>query len=88
MGTLTGNTSLTLSEQQSGGILGTIYLALFDEFGQIVGNDGSSTVSIAIEGYHGSDDYTPVLSGTTTATVYKGVVIFTDLEFTAEPGVT
>ena len=39
--TLIGSTSLTLDNQQSGGQLQNIYLALYDEFDQIVGSDSA-----------------------------------------------
>ena len=86
LGTLSGTTSLTLSSQQSGGSLGDIYLALVDEFDQIVGSDSSSTVTIAISGTHTGATYTPTITGTTSLTFSNGVVNYGDLTFTAEPG--
>ena len=86
LGTLSGTTSLTLSTQQSGGSLGNIYLALVDEFDQIVGSDSSSTVTIGITGTHSDATYTPTLTGTTSQIFKNGVVNFDDLKFTAQPG--
>jgi hypothetical protein len=40
---VSGTTSLTLSNQQSGGSIPTLHVALLDEFGQIVGSDSTST---------------------------------------------
>lgn len=86
LGTLTGDTSLTLTSQQSGGTIENIYLALYDEFGQIVMSDFTSTISLSISGNHAGDTYTPTLTGTTSVTVTNGVVEFDGLTFTAEPG--
>ena len=83
--TLIGSTSLTLENQQSGSQLQNIYLALTDEFDQIVGSDSASIVRIGLLGNHENDTYTPLLTGTNTMTVSKGVVKFDTIQFTAEP---
>lgn len=87
LGDLSGSTSLTLSEQQSGGSIETIYLALVDEFDQIVGYDSSSTVTLAITGDHSDATYTPTITGSTTLTIENGVISFEGMTFTAEPGI-
>ena len=86
--TISGSTSLALENQQSGGQIQDIYLALYDEFDQIVGSDSVSTVSIALINDHSGDTYSPLLTGSTTVTVSKGVVKFDTLQFTAEPNTT
>ena len=83
---LSGTTSITLSSQQSGGSLPEIHVALKDEFGQILGSDSTSTVTIAISGNYAGSSYTPTLTGTLTKSVTKGVVKFTGITFTAQPG--
>ena len=83
--TLNGSTSLTLSDQQSGGQIQDIYLALYDEFDQIVGSDNTSTVTLALINDHSNDTYTPLLTGSTTVTIQKGVVKFDTVQFTAQP---
>ena len=88
LGTLSGTDTITLTDQQSGGSIDTIYLALVDKFDQYVGSDSSSTVTISITSSTTNETYTPVLSGTTTQTASKGMFVFDDLTFTAEPGRT
>ena len=83
--TLSGSTSLALSDQQSGGQIQAIYLALFDEFDQIVGSDSTSTVTIAFSNDYSNETYTPSITGSTTVTVQKGVVKFDTIRLTAEP---
>jgi hypothetical protein len=82
--TLSGTTSLTLSSQQSGGTLPTIYLSLVDQYGQIVGSDSSSTATLSLVSTTGT--YTPTLTGTVTQTANNGVFKFEGITFTAEPG--
>lgn len=85
--TTSGSTSLSISNQQSGGILDDMYLALVDEFGQIVSSDSSSTATISVTSDNSeSQTYTPTLTGATTITATNGVFKFTGLTFTAEPG--
>jgi predicted outer membrane repeat protein len=87
-GTLDGADSISLTYQQSGSSLPTIYLALVDEFGQYVGSDSTSTATIGIESSTSNETYTPVLSGTVSQTAINGMYKFSDLKFTAEPGRT
>ena len=86
--TASGSTSASLTNQQSGGSIGTIYVALVDEFGQVVGSDSSATATLSIVGSHSGETYTPTLTGTTTVTALNGAFKFTDITFTAEPGVS
>lgn len=74
-----------MSDQQSGGTIPTIYLALVDEFDQYVGSDSSSTATIYITSSTSGQTYTPVLTGTTTHTASKGMFKFESITFTAEP---
>ena len=86
--TASGTTSVALSNQQSGGSIGTIYVALVDQYGNVVSSDSSSTATLSIVGSHSGATYTPTLTGTTTVTSSNGAFKFTDITFTAEPGVT
>jgi hypothetical protein len=88
MATASGNTSYSASNQTSGGVLDTIWMALVDQFGQVVGSDSTSTATLSIVGNHSSDTYTPILTGTSTVTASNGAFEFIDITFTAEPGTT
>ena len=77
-----------MTEQQSGGTLPVIYLALVDEFGQYVGHDNSSTTTIQVISPTVNETYTPILSGVTSKTASKGMFKFESITFTAEPGRT
>lgn len=87
LASVVGTTSLSLTEQKSGGTVPTIYIALKDSNGQVVGSDSTSKVTIALVS-SGGTSYTPILLGTTTKTVVNGVAVFDDLTFTSEPGQT
>ena len=76
----------SVSDQQSGAQMSPIYLALFDEFGQIVGSDSTSTVTISIDTTNVPGDYSPTLTGVTTVTAVNGLIKFENLVFTAHPG--
>ena len=43
-----GQTTSSLTGQQSGGSIPTMYFALLDIYGQIVGTDDSSTITVAV----------------------------------------
>ena len=86
--TLSGTDSITLTNQQSGGTMPSIYLALVDEFGQYVGSDSSSTATISIVSSTTGQTYTPTIVGTTTQTASRGMFAFSSLVFTAEPNKT
>jgi hypothetical protein len=88
MATASGNTSYSATNQTSGGVIATIWMALVDQFGQVVGSDSTSTATLSIVGNHSSDTYTPALTGTTTVTASNGAFEFKDITFTAEPGTT
>jgi hypothetical protein len=81
---VSGTTSLTLSNQQSGGTIPTIHVALFDEFDQIVGSDSTSTWTLSLVSTTGT--YTPTLTGVITQTAVNGVFTFSGITFTATPG--
>ena len=78
--------SLSIINQQSGGTLSTFYIALVDQFNQIVGADSSSTSTITISGNYVGAVYSPLLKGATTQTASNGAFKFTDISFTAQPG--
>ena len=84
--TASGSTSVNLTSQQSGGSIGIIYVALVDQFGQVVSSDSSSTATLRIVGTYSDKTYIPTLTGTTTLTASRGTFAFTDITFTAEPG--
>ena len=84
--TASGSTSVNLTSQQSGGSIGIIYVALVDQFGQVVSSDSSSTATLSIVGTYSDKTYIPTLTGTTTLTASRGTFAFKDITFTAEPG--
>jgi hypothetical protein len=88
LATSSGSTSYSKTDQVSGGVLGTIWMALVDQFGQVVGSDSSSTATLSIVGNHAGATYTPTLTGTSTVTASYGAFEFNDIAFTAEPGTT
>ena len=65
-----------------------IYIALVDEFGQIVSSDSSSTATISISGSYLGAQYIPTLTGSVTQIASNGVFKFSDIAFTAQPGYT
>ena len=86
MATASGSTSISVSSQQSGGSLSTIYIALIDEFDQVVGSDSTSTATLSISGSYSTATYSPTLTGTTIQTASGGIFIFSGITFTAQPG--
>jgi hypothetical protein len=88
MATASGNTSYSATNQTSGGDLDTIWMALVDQFGQVVGSDSTSTATLSIVGDHAGATYTPTLTGTSTVTASNGAFEFKAITFTAEPGTT
>ena len=85
---VSSSTSLSVTNQQSGGTLPTIYIALVDQFGQIVGSDSSSTATLSISDSYSGAPYTPTLTGMTTQTATNGAFKFSGITFTAQPGST
>ena len=83
--TSSGSTNVTIDNQQSGAKLEPIYTALYDEFGQIVGSDSKSTITIRLTTINNNDTYPPQLIGSLTLTFDKGVAQFGTINFTAEP---
>ena len=77
-----------ITNQQSGGALPTIYIALVDKFGQIVGSDNISTTTLSISGSYLGASYTPTLAGSTTQIATNGAFMFSGVTFTAQPGST
>ena len=88
LSTSAGSTSVNLDNQQSGGSIGTIYVALFDQFGQVVSTDSSSSATLSIVGNHSGDTYVPSLTGATKVTASNGAFKFIGITFTAKPGVS
>jgi hypothetical protein len=88
MATASGSTSYSITNITSGGVLGTIWMALVDQFGQVVGSDSTSTATLSIVGSHAGATYTPVLTGSSTVIASNGAFEFIGITFTAEPGTT
>lgn len=88
----TSETNSTIFNQQSGGAIPTIYIAHVDKYGQIVGSDFSSKVTVSIDSTYtlnsSASKYSPILEGTTTFTSIGGAIIISDVKFAARPGYT
>ena len=69
-----------VNEQRSGGLIDTFYLAIVDQFGQIVASDNSSSVSL----YTNSDN--AIIEGGQVFTLTNGMVEISTLTFTSTPG--
>jgi hypothetical protein len=82
---LSGNTSLTLENQQSGGTIPTMYFALVDKYGEYIGSDLSSTITLNINTTKTYSNYYPILNGVTSVKARKGVFVLQDVTFTSEP---
>ena len=79
------STSISISSQQSGSTLNSIFIALFDEFGEIVGSDSTSTTTLSIMSTSSNVNYTPTLTGTVTQKAKNGMFAFSNITFIAEP---
>lgn len=84
----TGTDLLKLTNQKSGGVIPTTYLALVDKYGQKVASDSVSTVKLAINQVISTSTYTPSIAGNTLVTANQGMFNFSGITFTAEPGVS
>ena len=76
----------TLSNQGSGHDIPDLYLALQDQYGQIVGSDSSSTITLYINSSAGNTTLDQSLAGEVTHTAVKGTYRISDISFTSEPG--
>ena len=83
--TVNGTDSLSLDGLGSGSTIPDTYIALVDKFGQIVGTESDSTVTLTIDTTNPVSVYTPVLTGTITMTATKGMFYFSNITFTAGP---
>ena len=71
----------------SGGKLPDIYLALVDKYGQIVGSDSESRLTVINDPqYNEHSQYNVLLEGTIQYTALYGMFMINDLNFTSEPG--
>jgi hypothetical protein len=86
--TASGSTTYSATNQTSGGSLDTVWMAIVDEFGQVVGSDSTSSATLSIVGDQSAETYTPTLTGTYTVTASFGAFEFKNIIFTAEPGST
>lgn len=88
--TISSSLNLQFANQRSGGTLPTIYLALVDKYGQIVGSNFDSTVLAYVNSSYNSDPrsilYPPVIEGTNSFTTYGGVLSISNFVFTGSPG--
>lgn len=87
------NTSSYVSDQRSGGVLPPTYLAYVDKYGQIVGSDFKSKISINIDATYYKNDsyaqkYSPMVEGSTTFTALAGAALINGISFTGAPGST
>ena len=83
-----GNESLSLESQQSGGFMPDLYLSLVDKYGQILGSDSSSSAILTMNTSDVPTSFTPVISGASTVIARSGIFTFEDISFRAEPGIT
>jgi len=68
-----------------------MYLALVDKYGQIVGSDSESKVTVIVDTAYSDDDpeanvYKPIIEGTSQFFAEAGVYNISDIIFSATPG--
>jgi len=76
---------------QSGGEMPNMYIALVDKYGNIVGNDRSSSLTVRVDITFNMLDiesltYDPVLTGNSSFSAVGGVFNASDISFTGSPG--
>ena len=69
-----------------GGKLPDVYLALVDKYGNIVGSDSESIISVVFNSSNEETEYRTLIEGTSTYKAENGMFIINDLFFTSEPG--
>jgi len=84
------STSKILESLQSGNILPNIYIGLADKYGNIVGTDITSKLTVRVDTdfnqAEGALRYSPVLTGNSSFTAVGGVFNASDISFTGSPG--
>ncbi|CDW71577.1 UNKNOWN [Stylonychia lemnae] len=82
-------TNADVKSLRSGGEIPKIYIALVDQYGQIVGSDFESKVRVQISTVNLNDQdlkYPPVLEGTTDFQSTGGIAVIQNAQFTGTPG--
>jgi len=87
----TDDTTVILPNQVSGGQIPVLYIALVDKYGNIVGNDISSKLTVRVDITFNDDIpeslvYDPVLTGNSSFGAVGGVFNASDISFTGSPG--
>ncbi|CDW74521.1 UNKNOWN [Stylonychia lemnae] len=83
------NSSNEIEFQRSGGIIPTIYMALKDKYGQIVGSDFSSKVRVSVETTNLDSKqslYSPILEGTLSFDIIGGIAQIQQISIVGNPG--
>ncbi|CDW87056.1 UNKNOWN [Stylonychia lemnae] len=79
-----------VSSQRSGGTIPGMYVALVDQYGQIIGTDQESKIRVNIDSQKILDQnaltYPPIIEGKSQFFVLAGVVQIQDIQFTGTPG--
>jgi len=81
-------TDISMDAQQSGSVLPSIYIGLFDQFGNILRPDNTSVASLSILSSNSDNKYPGNLIGNTLVRAVEGIFSFKDIAVTAEPGST
>lgn len=82
-----GTTTLTLDDFGSGSAIPDLYVALVDKFGQIVGDDSLSilTLNVNTSLISTSDSIQPIMSGVTSVSASNGMFYLSDIYFIGRP---
>lgn len=86
-----GITSQEIQDQQSGGTLDTMYIALADMYGNIVGNTNSAKLTVRVDGtYTGNErsvvKYQPIIEGISQFIATAGSFNVSGISFSGTPG--
>ncbi|CDW85824.1 UNKNOWN [Stylonychia lemnae] len=79
----------SIQSQKSGGAIPIIYMALIDQYGQIVGSDSNSKVRISIQANNLDEKaimYPAILQGNSDFQASSGIAIIQDVIVTGTPG--
>ncbi|CDW85156.1 UNKNOWN [Stylonychia lemnae] len=80
-----------INQQRSGGNVKTLYLALIDKYGQIIGSDFKSKVRVTVETSNLDQQqsmYPPIIEGGINYLMIGGIAVIEDLCFVGTPGVS
>ena len=73
--------NLTINSTQPGGFLPTIYMGIFDRYGDLVRNFNEGELQASVIGITGSETYAPFLTFTTTISVKNGLYKIGNLNY-------